>query len=57
VLNESFFKKAIQGDIYRGNIPSDYLKSSKQKEIPLSGPLYDKPGNINEILLKLSTKY
>jgi signal transduction histidine kinase len=51
VSNESFFKKAIQGDIYRGNIPSNYLKSSKDREILLSGPLYDKSGKINEILL------
>jgi signal transduction histidine kinase len=51
VSNESFFKKAIQGDIYRGSTPSNYLKSSKQKEILLSGPLYDKSGKINEILL------
>jgi signal transduction histidine kinase len=51
VSNESFFKKAIQGDIYRGSNPSNYLKSSKQKEILLSGPLYDKSGKINEILL------
>ena len=27
VANESFFKKAIQGDIYRGISPSNYLKS------------------------------
>jgi signal transduction histidine kinase len=51
VSNESFFKKAIQGDIYRGSTPSNYLKSSKQKEILLSGPLHDKSGKINEILL------
>jgi signal transduction histidine kinase len=51
VSNESFFKKAIQGDIYRGSTPSNYLKSSKQKEILLSGPLHDKSDKINEILL------
>jgi signal transduction histidine kinase len=51
VSNETFFKKAIQGDIYRGSTPSNYLKSSKEKEILLSGPLYDKSGKINEILL------
>ena len=51
VSNETFFKKAIQGDIYRGSTPSNYLKSSKEKEIFLSGPLYDKSGKINEILL------
>jgi hypothetical protein len=51
VSNESFFKKAIQGDIYRDSTSSNYLKSSKQKEILLSGPLYDKSGKINEILL------
>ena len=51
VSNETFFKKAIQGDIYRDRTPSNYLKSSKEKEIFLSGPLYDKSGKINEILL------
>ena len=51
VSNETFFKKAIQGDIYRDSTPSNYLKSSKEKEILLSGPLYDKSGKINEILL------
>ena len=51
VLNEPFFKKAIQGDIYRDSTPSNYLKSSKEKEILLSGPLYDESGKINEILL------
>ena len=51
VSNEPFFKKAIQGDIYRDGTPSNYLKSSKEKEILLSGPLYDKSGKINEILL------
>jgi signal transduction histidine kinase len=51
VSNETFFKKAIQGDIYRGSTPSSYLKSSKEKEIVLAGPLYDKSGKINEILL------
>jgi signal transduction histidine kinase len=51
VSNEPFFKKAIQGDIYRDSTPSNYLKSSKEKEILLSGPLYDKSGKINEILL------
>jgi signal transduction histidine kinase len=51
VSNETFFKKASQGDIYRGSTPSNYLKSSKEKEILLSGPLYDKSGKINEILL------
>jgi signal transduction histidine kinase len=59
VSNEPFFKKAIKGDIYRDSTPSNYLKSSKVKEILLSGPLYDKSGKINEILLlsyPLSTK-
>ena len=51
VSNEPFFKKAFQGDIYRDSTPSNYLKSSKEKEILLSGPLYDKSGKINEILL------
>jgi signal transduction histidine kinase len=51
VSNEPFFKKAIQGDIYRGSTPSNYLKSSKEIEILLSVPLYDKSGKINEILL------
>ena len=51
VSNEPFFKKAIQGDIYRDSPPSNYLKSSKEKEILLSGPLYDESGKINEILL------
>jgi signal transduction histidine kinase len=51
VSNEYFFKKAILGDIYRGSTPSNYLKSSKEKEILLSGPLYDKLGKINDILL------
>jgi hypothetical protein len=48
VSNESFFKKAIQGHMYRGSTPSNYLKSSKEKEkeILLSGPLYDKSGKI-----------
>ncbi len=50
VSNESFFKKAIQGDIYRDSTSSNYLKPS-QKEILLSVPLYDKSGKINEILL------
>jgi hypothetical protein len=51
VSNESFFKKAIQGHIYRDSTPSDYLNSSKEKEILLSGPLFDKLGKINEILV------
>ncbi len=51
VSNEPFFKKAIQGDIYRGSTTSNYLKSSKEKEILLSGPLFDKSGKINGILL------
>lgn len=51
VSNEYFFKKAILGDIYRGTTPSNYLKTSKEKEILLSGPLYDKLGKINDILL------
>jgi signal transduction histidine kinase len=51
VSNEYFFKKAILGDIYRGSTQSYYLKSSKEKEILLSGPLYDKLGKINDILL------
>jgi signal transduction histidine kinase len=51
VSNEPFFIKAIQGDIYRDSTPSNYLRSSKEKEILLSGPLYNKSGKINEILL------
>ncbi len=51
VANESFFKKAIQGDIYRGSSPSNNLKSSKEKEILFSGPLYDNSDEINGILL------
>jgi signal transduction histidine kinase len=51
VSNETFFTKAVQGDIYRDSTPSNYLKSSKEKEILLSGPLYDKSGKTNEILL------
>ena len=51
VANESFFKNAIQGDIYRGISPSNYLKSSKEKEILFSGPLYDNSNEINGILL------
>lgn len=51
VSNESFFKKAIQGNIYRGIAQSNYLKSSTEKEILLSGPLYDKSGKINGILV------
>ena len=51
VSHESFFKKAIQGNIYRGIAQSNYLKSSTEKEILLSGPLYDKSGKINGILV------
>jgi signal transduction histidine kinase len=51
VSNETFFTKAVHGDIYRDSTPSNYLKSSKEKEILLSGPLYDKSGKSNEILL------
>ena len=51
VSNESFFKNAIQGYIYRDDTQSNYLKPSKDKEIVLSGPLYDKAGKINEILV------
>jgi signal transduction histidine kinase len=51
VSNEPFFKKVIQGDIYRGSTLSNYLKSSKENEILLSGPLYDKSGKVNGILL------
>lgn len=51
VSNESFFKNAIQGYIYRDDTRSNYLKPSKDKEIVLSGPLYDKAGKINEILV------
>jgi signal transduction histidine kinase len=53
VSNEPFFKEAMQGDIYRGSTSSNYLKSSeeKEKEIILSGSLYDRSGNINGILL------
>jgi signal transduction histidine kinase len=51
VSNESFFKKAIQGHIYRDSTQSKYLNSSKEKEILLSGPLSNKLGKINEILV------
>jgi signal transduction histidine kinase len=53
VSNEPFFKEAMQGDIYRGSTSSNYLKSSEEeeKEIILSGSLYDRSGNINGILL------
>ena len=51
VSNESFFKKAIQGHIYVDSTQSNYLNSSKEKEILLSGPLFDKSGMINEILV------
>jgi signal transduction histidine kinase len=51
VSNESFFKEAIQGHIYRDGSTSNYLKSSKEKEILLSGPLYDKADKISEILV------
>jgi signal transduction histidine kinase len=51
--NEPFFKEAIQGDIYRDSTSSNSLKSSKEKEkeIILSGPLYDQSGNTSGILL------
>jgi signal transduction histidine kinase len=51
--NEPFFKEAIQGDIYRDSTSSNSLKSSKEKEkeIILSGPLYDQSGNTNGVLL------
>ena len=51
VSNESFFKKAIQGHIYRDSTQSNYLNSSKEKEILLSGPLFDKSNKINEVLV------
>jgi HAMP domain-containing protein len=53
VSNEPFFKEAIQGDIHRDSTSSNYLKSSKEKEkeIILSGPLYDQSGNVNGVLL------
>ena len=51
VSNESFFKKAIQGYIYRDSTQSNYLNSSKEKEILLSGPLFDKSNKINEVLV------
>ena len=51
VANESFFKKAIQGDIYRGISSSNNLKPSKEKEILFSGPLYNNSNEINGILL------
>src|SRR5215831_3433945 len=47
VSHESFFKKAIQGNIYRGIAQS----KSSEKEILLSGPLYDNSGKINGILV------
>jgi hypothetical protein len=51
VSSESFFKRTIQGDIYRDNIPSNNLSSSKEEEILLSGPLYDQSGMINGVLV------
>ena len=51
VSNESFFKKAIQGHIYRDSTQSNYLNPLKEKDILLSGPLFDKSGKINEILV------
>ena len=51
VSNETFFKKAIQGHIYRDSTQSNYLNSSKEKEILLSGPLFDKSNKINEVLV------
>ena len=51
VSNESFFKKAIQGHIYRDSTQSNYLNSSKEKEILLSGPLFDESDKINEVLV------
>jgi signal transduction histidine kinase len=51
VSNEFFFKKAIQGHIYRDSTQSNYLNSSKEKEILLSGPLFDKSNKINEVLV------
>ena len=51
VSNESFFKEAIQGHIYVDSTQSNYLNSSKGKDILLSGPLFDKSGMINEILV------
>jgi signal transduction histidine kinase len=51
VSNESFFEKAIQGHIYRDSTQSNYLNSSKEKDILLSRPLFDKSGKINEILV------
>ena len=51
VANESFFKNVIQGDIYRGISPSNNLESSKEKEILLSGPIYDNSNKINGVLL------
>src|SRR5215469_11579604 len=50
VSHESFFKKAIQGNIYR-DIAQSNSKSSTEKEILLSGPLYDKSGKINGVLV------
>jgi len=43
VSNESFFKRAIRGYVYRG--------ISTEKEILLSGPIHDKSGRINGILV------
>jgi signal transduction histidine kinase len=51
VSNEPFFQKTIRGQIYRDSVPSNYLNSSKEKEILLSGPLYDRSGKINEVLI------
>ena len=47
VSHKSFFKKAIQGNIYRGIAQS----KSSEKDILLSGPLYDNSGKINGILV------
>ena len=47
VSHKSFFKKAIQGNIYRGIAQS----KSSEKDILLSGPIYDNSGKINGILV------
>ena len=52
VSDEPFFESSIQGRIYRDSIPSNNLSSSKEEEdILLSGPLYDKSGKINGVVI------
>jgi signal transduction histidine kinase len=51
VSDEPFFERAIQGRIYRDSIPSNNSSFSKEEEIRLSGPLYDRSGTISGILV------